>query len=274
MKLLAIWLTTAMVAGAPLAAQQDSSLIGIVQLATQGQGDSARVAIGTIRNETAETDSLYPEILYTAGLVASNPDSAISYFTIVGIEYSRSLWADRALLRLAQLAFAAGDPRVANRRANRILRDYPFSEVRGEAGYWAARSQMALGNLSQACSIFGQARIDSDEDIELSNRIGFYMQRCLTMSSSDGADSTANDSTATQLERFSVQVAALRSAATIDQVMRSLRDAGFEARVVSRGTDGLLRIKVGDFANRNEAQQVAADIKRRIGGDPFVVTDP
>lgn len=273
MRLLAILLTTA-VATAPLAAQQDSSLIGVVRLATEGQGDSARALIRDIQAETAETDSSYPEILYTAGLVASDPDSATSYFTVVGIEYSRSAWADRALLRLAQLAFAAGNPRVANRRANRILGDYPFSEIRGEAGYWAARSQVALGDLGQACTLFDQARTDAGDDIELANRIDFYMQRCVARDPSVGLDSATVDSTDSGPERFSVQVAALRSAGTIDQVMRSLRSAGFEARVAARGTDGLLRIKVGDFSTRNEAQQVASDIKRQIGGEPFVVTDP
>jgi hypothetical protein len=273
MRLLAI-LITATLATTPLAAQQDSSLIGVVRLATEGQGDSARALIRVIMAETADTDSSYPEVLYTAGLVANDPDSAISYFTVVGIEYSNSAWADRGILRLAQLAFAAGDPRAANRRANRILRDYPFSVIRGEAGYWAARSQIALGDLGLACTLFDQARIDSGDDVELANRIDFYTQRCVARDPSVTVGSATVDSSDAQPERFAVQVAALRSAGTIDQVMRSLRSAGFEARVTARGTDGLLRIKVGDFSTRNDAQQVANDIKRQIGGEPFVVTDP
>ncbi len=273
MKALIIGLAAIVTVTTPVAAQQDSSLIEVVRLATEGQGDSARAIIRNIQSTTLRTDSLYPEVLYTAGLVANIADSARAYFTVVGIEHSNSLWADRALLRLAQLAFAAGDPRLANRRANRVLQDYPFSEIKGEAGYWAARSQKALGNQTGACDLFSQARQDSGEDVELANRIDFYLQSCEAMTSAEGSDSTSGEATS-QGERFSVQVAALSSAVTIDQVMRSLRTNGFEPRVEPRGTDGLLRIKVGDFATRSEAQSVAANIRRRVGGEPFVVPNP
>lgn len=274
MRRLTIWAITATMAATPLAAQRDSSLIEVVRLATEGQGDSARALIRNFQHATAESDSLYPEILYTAGLVASDPDSARSYFVVVGIEHSRSSWADRALLRLAQLAFAEGEPRLANRRASRVLQDYPFSEVRGEAGYWAARSQFSMGDLQLACELLVQARFDSSDDVELSNRIDFYLQRCVATVAPGGADSAVTDSVNPGPQRFSVQVAALRNAATIDRVMRSLRSAGFEPIVASRRTDGLLRINVGDYPTRDEAQRVAADIQRRVGGEPFVVADP
>jgi len=127
---------------APLAAQQDSVLRDAVRLATEGRGDSARAIVRRKLATTSPADSSYAEVLYTAGVVASNSDSALRYLRRTTIEFSQSPWADRALLRIAQMAFAAGDPATTFSSAERVITDYPFSPVRAQAAYWAGRAQI------------------------------------------------------------------------------------------------------------------------------------
>src|SRR5205814_1658985 len=120
---------------------------------------------------------------------AADPDSALSYFRRTSIEHSQSPWADRALLRIAQLSFAGGDVNTAFRSADRVLTDYPLSTVRAQAAYWAGRSQIDLGNLAGACHYLKHAADSAADDVELANRARFYVQRCagLPIAAADSA---------------------------------------------------------------------------------------
>ncbi len=67
---LALGLPAALPAGR-LAAQSDPRLVSAVRLAQDGLSDSARAVVGRILAATAATDSLVPEVLFTAGLLAA-----------------------------------------------------------------------------------------------------------------------------------------------------------------------------------------------------------
>ncbi|MBI4500193.1 MAG: SPOR domain-containing protein [Gemmatimonadetes bacterium] len=279
------WLVLLLVAS-PLAAQQDSVLRDAVRLATEGRGDSAR---GLVRRRLAATpaaDSTYAELLYTAGVVAADPDSALRYFRRASIEYSQSAWADQSLLRIAQLSFASGDVATTFSSAQRVLTDYPFSGVRAQAAYWAGRAEIDLGNMASACRLLAQAADSAGNDVELANRAHFYIQRCANLPIAR-TDSTPADSglpappvsapaakpAAAGSGIFAVQVAAVRSVAAADQSMQALKRAGFDSRV-TRDPDGLLKVRVGRYKTRAEAQRIATEIRRKLNTTPFVVEEP
>jgi hypothetical protein len=263
----------------PLAAQQDSLMLEAVRLVTEGQGDSARMIVQGQLRAVPATDPLYPEVLFTAGVVSADEESALAYFRRVSIEYSNSDWADQALLRLAQLSYAAGDLNAALRSADQVLLDYPFSDVRPHAAFWAARAQLDLGSTASGCRLMQQAQQQAAEDVELANRARFYMQRCSEALAPDPLDSAPQEQDPPEPEPdsgralYSVQVAAVGSPVAADEVMRQLREAGYESHVM-RDADGLLKVRVGRFGNRSEAQALARQIKTRIGGEPFVVEEP
>jgi cell division septation protein DedD len=71
---------------------------------------------------------------------------------------------------------------------------------------------------------------------------------------------------------FAVQVAAVRNAAAADQSMQALKRAGYEPRV-TRDTDGFLKVRVGRFKTRTEAQRLASEIRQKAGLTPFVVEE-
>jgi TolA-binding protein len=220
--------------------------------------------------ELSPNDSLYPAALFAAGLVAETRDSATAYFRRLSIEHSRSDWADESLLRMSELAYAGGELSAAARFSERILLDYPFSNKLARAAYWAGRSRLELGDAERGCAHLRRAGEAAGNDVELSNRADYYLQRC---SDSAGRDSTrAARPTQSGSTVYSVQVAAVQSAAAADEMMQSLSRRGFEPHVV-RDTDGLLKIRVGRFSNRADAQQLLGQLQRVVSGQPFVVEE-
>lgn len=259
-----------------VAAQQDSLLDVAVRLTTEGQGDSARTLIRSRLRRLSPSEPAYPQVLFTAGVVAEHADSAATYFRRVSIEYSSSAWADSSLLRLAQLAYASGDMAGALRAARRLLMDYPFSPVLAEAGYWAGRAHLELDSVAAGCDLLAQAATLAGENVELANRVRFYRQRCPTVIAGAGDSAPAPPAVAPPVATgrpvYAVQVAAVRSAGAADDVMRRLNAAGHQPHVV-RDADGLFKVRVGRFARREEAQRLAADLRRSFGGNPFVVEE-
>ncbi len=272
------WIWVALVIGVsgvrPVAAQDDSLLTAAVQLATEGQGDSARALVARRLASTAPTDPLYPQILFVAGVVARDAGTAMTNFRRVSIEFPSSAWADRALLRLSQLSYASGDMAAAQRAALRILSDYPLSTVRPEAAFWAGRAHLELGNAADGCRLLTEARQGAADDIELANRVQYHLQRCEAVLAGTDTSRIGQPSPDRPTARvlYSVQVAAVGTAVAADELMRALRADGYDPHVV-RADDGLFRVRVGRYPTRSEADRIANDLKRRRGGSPFVVEE-
>lgn len=257
----------------PVVAQTftDSTLALAIRLVSEGQGDSARAIVRAKLAGLSRTDSLYPEALFAAGMVGSSLDSALAAFRRVSLDYSESRWADDALLRIAQLSYAAGDLATAERSADRILADYPLSDVRAQAAYWAGRIRIKEGKGNEACPLLQRAADEAGADIELANRARYYLQSCQAPAAAPPAETPVRPAPSPATV-YAVQVAAVATATAADDVMRTLNAAGFQARV-ARDTDGLFKVRVGRYATRPEAQQLQADIRRKVGGSPFVVEE-
>jgi len=55
--------------------------------------------------------------------------------------------------------------------------------------------------------------------------------------------------------------------------MQALKRAGYDPRV-TREAGGILKVRVGHFKTRAEAQRVATEIRRKLALTPFVVEEP
>ncbi|MGE0353759.1 MAG: SPOR domain-containing protein [Gemmatimonadales bacterium] len=250
------------------AAQEDSRLIAAVRLAQDGMGDSARAIVARLRQDTAPTDSLYPQILYTSGLVARSAGDRAQFFRRVAVEYASSSWADDAWLGLAQDDFAAGNAANAARTLERLRADYPLSPLLPVAAYWGARANFELGRTAEACRWLADGLSLAGENVELRNQLAFYSPRCARIT----ADSARGDSAAAPSGPFySVQVAAVGSEAAAQSAVASLRQAGYQPRLVREG--GFVKIRVGRYPDRDQASAAARDIRTRLGGSPFVVEE-
>jgi TolA-binding protein len=72
--------------------------------------------------------------------------------------------------------------------------------------------------------------------------------------------------------RFRVQVAAVATPGAADDAAGKAEELGFPAVIVRER--GLYKVRVGEFATRQEALAAVPKLKSKIGGNPFVVAVP
>ena len=264
--------------------QTDPRLQDAVRLAQNGRMDSARMVVNRLLGSLPASDSVYPEALYTAGILAPDPLAVVRNLQRVVVEFGMSPWADDALLRLTQFYFAQSDPAATVQSAERLRRDYPDSPLKTRADFPAARAYFDLKDEPHGCALIQEALDGPTDDVEFKNQVRFYAAPCSGVSTASGtgaaaptADTAARPDSGPpatpQPAAFSVQVLAVRSAAQVDDVLTRLKVMGFDARVV-RDTSGLIKVRVGRYATRDEAQRTQARLKARLGGQPFVVEEP
>ena len=253
----------------------DPRLQAAVTLAQSGRTDSARAVVRRLLASLSPQDSIYPEALYVqGGMLASDPRAAATSLQRVVVEYSRSSWADDALLRLSQLYEAQNDPASAIQSVERLRRDYPDSPLLPRAAFVGARSAFDLRDEGRGCSYIRDALAGAGDDIEFKNQVGFYSERCQTSSTSVAATSTSVDTQARRaVGRFAVQVLMGKSAPQIDDMLNRLKTLGYAAHVV-RDSSGYMKIRVGPYPTRDAAQRAQGQLKTRFGGQPFLVEEP
>lgn len=269
---LALWCAGMVVAASRVEAQAqfDPRLQAAIDLAQSGRADSARAVVSRLLATLSPQDSVYPEALYIqGGMLAPDASSAATSLQRVIVEYGTSPWADDALLRLSQLNEAQNDPAAAIQQVERLRRDYPESPLRARAEFVAARAAFDLHDTARACGYISDAQAGSGDDVELRNQIAFYAARCPTAA----APPTDTATPAPGPTRYAVQVLAGKSVPEVDALLSRLKSLGYDARVV-RDTSGYLKVRVGRYASRDQAQRIRAQLKARLGGQPFIVAEP
>ncbi len=165
----------------PALSQTDPRLVDAIRQAQEGKGDTARTKVRRLLAATSPTDTLYPQILYTQAMVASEANEMRRQLQRVAVEYSSSSWADDALLRLVQLDYASGNLDGAARNLERIRLDYPGSALLPQASYWAARTYFDQKSPQLACGWIADGLAQSRGNIELQNQLGYLDQRCASV---------------------------------------------------------------------------------------------
>jgi hypothetical protein len=269
-----------------LTAQSDPRLAGAVRLAQDGLSDSARAVVGRILGALQPADSLYAEALYTMGFLAATEADRRLHLRRVVVDYAQSDWADDALLQLAQLDYAVGNTEATVRQIEILLRDYPATPVAGIAAFWGARAAGDRRDAATACRMADAGLLAAGGDIELRNQLEFQKQRCQGIASM-AAESTRSPAppperpaeeppgrTSTRAARsgYFVQVSAVRTQAAANTEIARIKRAGYTAIVVRES--GLLKVRVGAFRTKADADAAASEIRIRIGARPFVVRVP
>jgi cell division septation protein DedD len=293
-----------------LSGQNDPRLRAALVLVQSGRADSARALVRRLLATLPPQDSVYPEALYTQGMIAPDAASAATSLQRVVVEYGWSPWADDALLRLAQLNYAQGDPAGAAQTAERLRRDYPDSPLKARADFWGARGYFDLRDEPHGCVLIQEALSGAGEDVEFRNQVSYYAARCggtaaappaaaapatgtpVPAASSSPAPSPSptapppapvapgtvpapGDSAKPAAPvAYTVQVLAVKSAAQVDELLTRLKVMGFADAHVVRDTSGFLKVRVGRFLTRQDAQRVQQRLRIRLGGQPFVVEEP
>jgi len=308
---MALFLSAMAVPAVVLSAQTDPRLVAAVHAAQDGHGDSARTAVQRLLTSVSSNDTLYPQVLYTAGMVASEAADMRRQLQRVAVEFPTSSWADDALLRLAQLDYATHQLDEAAKNLERIALDFPASPLIPQAAYWAGRAYFDLKDDTRACRWLADGMARSRDDVEIQTQLGYLYQRCDTTPAPDSAGSVARrpDSAAAPAPsapvsapeqpladtakpnrpapqtpdpkpastqpvgraRFRVQVGAVGTAAAADALVEKAKTLGYTTVIAREGS--LYKVRVGGFATREAAQQTAKVLKAKLGGSPFVVAD-
>ncbi len=300
-------------------AQTDPRLVEVIRHAQEGQGDSARIKVQRLLATPSPGDTLYPQIVYTQAMVASDAADMRRQLQRVAVEHSSSSWADDALLRLVQLDYASGNLDGAARNLERIRLDYPDSPLLPQAAYWAARTYFDQKRPDLACRWIGEGMAGSRQNVELQNQLGYLNQRCgqyaaarppadtqpsapapadagqevaaITPDSGvplDPEPDTPSPPPAAQRDvpradtatsarppaagtRYRVQITAVRNVATAQSIAGKLKARGFDVVIAEEG--GLYKVRIGSYSSKADAVAALPDIKTKLGGSPFVVTE-
>jgi predicted Zn-dependent protease len=250
----------------------DPRLQVAIDLAQSGRTDSARTLVRQLLTVLSPQDSIYPQALYVqGGMLASDGATAATNLQRVVVEYGLSSWADDALLRLSQLYEAQNDPAAAIQQVERLRRDYPDSPLLSRAAFVGARAAFDLRDAARACGFIRDAQAGAGDDVELQNQVAFYAARCQPLAGAALAGDTSAPIQGTG--RFAVQVLAGKSVPEVDALLTRLKAMGYDARVV-RDTSGYLKVRVGRYASRDDAQRALGRLKSQLGGQPFIVAEP
>jgi tetratricopeptide (TPR) repeat protein len=255
----------------PLVAQTDARLVDALRMAQEGASDSARASVERLLQATPPTDTLYPQVLYAAGLVSRNVEEMRRNYTRVAVEYTNSSWADDALMRLGLLDYASGNSAGALRQFERVRNDYPDSPLLASTSEWAARALFDQKKPADACAWLALGRETAGEDIELGNRLAFLSGRC---SVAPAPDTTPTPSAPEPVAKtgYGVQIGAVNTEAAARTLVANLTAAGFTGYVVQE--KNLFKVRAGPWPDRAQAQQALARVKQKLGGAPFVVKEP
>lgn len=260
------------------AAQSHPRLVAIVRLAQDGRADSARSELTQFLTTLTPGDTLLPEALYTAALVAATDEERRLTLRRVMIEHSRSSWADDAILLLGQLEYASANPGGTVTQITRLLEDYPLSPLRATAAFWGARAAADLRQGELACRWAAEGLEAAGRDVELVNQLRFQQQRCEALVAAGPDTSRARPDTAraapppappARQTGFFVQVAALPTREAADAAAAPLRRMNYATVIVPEG--GLHKVRAGPFPNRADAAAALARIRSATGGSPFIV---
>jgi len=255
-------------------AQEDPRLIDALRLAQEGRSDSARARVNQLLQETSPLDTLYPQMLYTLGLVSGNLPEMRRLYSRVAVEHPFSSYADDALYRLALLDYAAGSFPEAIRQFEHLGRDYPDSPLLGPASEWAARAYFDLKQPREGCRWLTLGMPRTGDDIELKNRLEYLNGRCATLAADSArapAESTKADPAAAR-SGYAVQIAAVNSREAAEKLVANLKSMSMSGYVVPAGS--LFKVRAGPWTDRTAADQAQAKLKSRFGGSPFVVKEP
>ncbi len=266
---------------APLHAQRratpDSAVFARArQLVLSGNGAAGRLLVDSVLAATPEHTPSYAEALYwRASLAASSTDAEDDYRRLV-VEYPLSPRSGDALLALAQLEVARGDRASAATHLERFLLENPNSPDRARANLLLVRTLFELNDLPRGCAALTRAlgEVPSDE-VEQHNQLAYYTPRCVARDASPGGnlplprdrataarDSARQDSIArAQRGKYTLQIAAYKSRAEADRLVKKLAARKIDARVVS-GTR-IYRVRVGRYETRAAAAAAAKQLRAR-----------
>lgn len=246
--------------------------------ADSGQVERARRLLRTWREERAEAadPGRRGRADFLAARLATDADSARRLYARLAVEAGGEL-AARARLRLAQLHLAGGRPGPALRQLELVRSDLPGSSLTEESWLWTGRARLASGDTAAGCVALRRAAEAGGGLRERAARAGPGCGPAVTGGglaaageappgpgdeSDDPAPRAYGERTGEAAsDAWTVQLGAFRDPAAAGALAERAREAGWEARELPAGEDGLRRVRVGRWRDRPAAEQAARSLE-------------
>lgn len=196
-------------------------------------------------------------LLLRARLEPDPKIAELDYLALV-LTYPTAPEAPEALLRLGQGLLATGDSARAGAYLERLVNDHPSSPQRPVGALWLARARQA--DATQATQATG------------TQATGTQLGQPSGAEPSEQRPASPAGVAADADGRFAVQSGAFRQRQGALELAERLRRAGHEPRLVGLPGSSLVRVRVGRFADREDARAL---VQRLIadGFEALVVAD-
>lgn len=237
--------------------------------------------------------ALRARALFLRGRLSTVAREAEQDYLALAQGYPTSRAAPEALLRLGQSLLARGETDRAVGYLGRLTTDYPGAAARPAGFLWLARADRAAGKVAPACAAARAGLSVSDPGAALAALLRDELEASCAEPSADGdaagrsrrtappvepvstagaARRRAAGAAATAARPFALQSGAFRWHEGADDLVRRLRKAGFEPRLVRLRDGHLLLVRIGRYPSTTAAVAVARRV-RRAGFDALVVDD-
>ena len=174
------------------------------RLVSEGDGVTGRALVDSMLRAATEGTPAYGDALYWHGALAETASDAEHAYRRVIVEYPLSIYADDALLALAELEQARGDRAAAYQHLQRFVREHPMGPARARAGLAAARLAFEQRDVPRGCAMIADARRSAGSaDVELRNQIDYQGARCPAATASVPVAATPAPTTAASTVRSS-----------------------------------------------------------------------
>ncbi|MSR22188.1 MAG: hypothetical protein EXR92_01390 [Gemmatimonadetes bacterium] len=255
------------------AAAQGQDLLAVERLADDGRFVQARAALtdwldGEWSGATRADRQLG---VWLRALLSLDPDRAELDYRRLVVEYPGGAYSDQALIRLAQGSLARSDVSAAQQYLTIFLRDYPESPLRVEAR--SLMSRLEEGPVPDAIAVLiptlGPGVSSSPPSLPTDTPPPApppSSRPTIEVSGAAGLDERSGT------DPFTLQLGAFFTEGRALSLTLDARVAGLEPRLVRVQGSELLRVRLGRFATREEAE-ARAEALRELGFQAVISSD-
>ena len=251
-------LTLVSLASPPSLAAQERSLVQVERFVSTGRAEEARAMLlewwGNERSDASRADVQLG--LWLRGRLTVDPGQAARDFRRLVIEYPSGRYADQALFRLVQGAYAQGQPELVRTYMTSLTRDHSDSEVLKQAEAWMGRVSTA-GPPPVLRVIKAEESEEQRGDDALVGASGAEpMPPGVVADSSSTVAAPSQDAavagTGSQ-GRYTVQLGAFLDESRAAALLERAAEAGLDVRLVRVQGSSLIHVRVGRFDSSAEA---------------------
>lgn len=235
-------------------AQTGSDVINLIR---EGRIREAKEILNRIEKNPQQSE----RILFLRGLLSAEADSAVTYYEQLLKSYPDSPYSDDALFRLAQLKYAQGLYKTAQKRFQLLLEEYPRSSLHQKCYYWIGLCHQSMGQTDSAAVSFSKV-VEDFSSTDLSKIAQSDLEALKEEKTAESQESTPRPKT-----RYSVQVYAFSSQNRALLRKDFLESKGYQVSLRTKIKEGkiLYLIWLGSFGTQEEARKFGESVKKRLG---------